>query len=150
MDQADKERRMARCYALWAAATNFRRHATDQTGRTTVNQHPAQAAIKALALTATLAAAAYLGYQAANGDIHPATLAFTVLAVVLAGAALADDVRYAAHAIWSRIGRRWRPGGSFRTNHGDPAGWDDDEYEAYFAITADQPKTARRNIHPAA
>jgi hypothetical protein len=28
MDQHTSERRHARCYALWAAATNFRRHAT--------------------------------------------------------------------------------------------------------------------------
>lgn len=27
-------------------------------------------------------------------------------------------------------------GTEFRTNHGDPARWDDDEYEAYFAWTA--------------
>ncbi|MEW2187784.1 hypothetical protein AB0900_31335 [Streptomyces cellulosae] len=26
----------------------------------------------------------------------------------------------------------------FRETHGDPAQWDDDEYEAYLAITADQ------------
>lgn len=29
----------------------------------------------------------------------------------------------------------------FRETHGDPAQWDDDEYEAYFAITADQTST---------
>lgn len=29
----------------------------------------------------------------------------------------------------------------FRETHGDPAGWDDDEYEAYFAWTADQTPT---------
>ncbi|CQR59277.1 hypothetical protein [Streptomyces leeuwenhoekii] len=29
----------------------------------------------------------------------------------------------------------------FREAHGDPANWDDDEYEAYFAITADQTPT---------
>lgn len=29
MDQATRETRLARCYALWAAATNFRRHKTD-------------------------------------------------------------------------------------------------------------------------
>lgn len=27
-------------------------------------------------------------------------------------------------------------GPEFREAHGDPAEWDDDEYEAYFAITA--------------
>ncbi|CAL9667384.1 hypothetical protein SUDANB145_07230 (plasmid) [Streptomyces sp. enrichment culture] len=31
-------------------------------------------------------------------------------------------------------------GTDFREAHGDPAGWDDDEYEAYFAWTADQPQ----------
>lgn len=39
-------------------------------------------------------------------------------------------------------------GPEFREGHGDPAEWDDDEYEAYFAITAD--KTTRPNIQPAA
>ncbi|WP_371099930.1 hypothetical protein [Streptomyces sp. PU_AKi4] len=29
-------------------------------------------------------------------------------------------------------------GSQFREQHGDPTDWDDDEYEAYFAITADQ------------
>ena len=32
-------------------------------------------------------------------------------------------------------------GREFRETHGDPATWDDDEYEAYFAITADQTPT---------
>jgi len=36
----------------------------------------------------------------------------------------------------------------FRKQHGDPASWDDHEYEAYFALTACQ--AARRNIQPAA
>lgn len=26
----------------------------------------------------------------------------------------------------------------FRQLHGDPANWDDDEYDTYFALTADQ------------
>ena len=103
--------------------------------------------LKALALTATLGATARLGHQAATGNIHPATLTLTALAAVLAGTSLATDIRHATRAIWSRLGRLWRPGGAFRTNHGDPAGWDDDEYEAYFAITANQ---TRRNIRPAA
>lgn len=27
----------------------------------------------------------------------------------------------------------------FRETHGDPAGWDDSEYDTYFAITSEQP-----------
>jgi hypothetical protein len=38
----------------------------------------------------------------------------------------------------------------FRTTHGDPAGWDDDEYEAYFAITADQTSDTPTDYQPAA
>lgn len=29
-------------------------------------------------------------------------------------------------------------GPEFRKAHGDPADWDDDEYDTYFALTADQ------------
>ncbi|MCX4571620.1 hypothetical protein OOK48_35460 [Streptomyces viridodiastaticus] len=32
-------------------------------------------------------------------------------------------------------------GREFRKTHGDPAQWDDDEYEAYFAITTSQTTT---------
>lgn len=38
----------------------------------------------------------------------------------------------------------------FREAHGDPAGWDDDEYEAYFAITTGQTPTAPDDYQPAA
>ncbi|WP_086562548.1 hypothetical protein [Streptomyces africanus] len=101
--------------------------------------------LKALALTATLGAAAYLGQQIATNSVHPLTLAFTVLAALATGSALAGDIRGALHRLLARL--RPMTGRRFRKQHGDPAGWDDDEYEAYFAITATQ---TPRNIHPAA
>ena len=48
MDQADRETRLARCYALWAAATSFRKYATDPTFAKTARRNQ----IKANALTA--------------------------------------------------------------------------------------------------
>jgi hypothetical protein len=146
MDQHTGERRFARCYALWAAATNFRRHATDPAAKPNRRKPTAQTALKALALTATLGAAAHLGHQAATGNIHPATLIFTVLSAVGTGLAIAGDIRSAARQLLARL--RPMTGRRFRKQHGDPAGWDDDEYEAYFAITAIQ--ASPRNIHPAA
>lgn len=42
-------------------------------------------------------------------------------------------------------------GSEFRETHGDPASWDDDEYEAYFAWTAaDQQATTTDGYQPAA
>jgi hypothetical protein len=40
----------------------------------------------------------------------------------------------------------------FREGHGDPASWDDDEYEAYFAITAPaaHPQPQQADLTPAA
>jgi hypothetical protein len=148
MDQHTREHRFARCYALWAAATNFRRHATDPAAKPNRRKPTAQTVLKALALTATLAAGAYLGHQAANGDINPITLTFTILAILGTGLALADHIGHATHTVRRALGRlRPMTGRRFRKQHGDPAGWDDDEYEAYFAITATQD---RSNIHPAA
>lgn len=93
--------------------------------------------LKTAALTVTIAAAAALGLQLGNGHTNPITLTFTVLAVLLTGIALADDtartfrrIRHLLTHIRLMTGRR------FRKTHGDPAGWDDDEYEAYFAWTA--------------
>lgn len=107
--------------------------------------HP-QTALKALALTATLSAAAYLGQQTATNTVHPITVIFTALSALGTGTALASDIRRALRRLLGRL--RPMNGRRFRKQHGDPAGWDDDEYEAYFAITANQ--TARRNIQPAA
>lgn len=106
--------------------------------------HP-QTVLKALALTATLGAAAYLGQQIATNTIHPITVIFTALSALGTGAALASDISRGLRTIRRHLSRK--PGPRFRCTHGDPAGWDDDEYEAYFAITATQ---TRRNIHPAA
>ncbi|MGP3737932.1 hypothetical protein ACTWJ9_33655 (plasmid) [Streptomyces sp. GDS52] len=39
-------------------------------------------------------------------------------------------------------------GREFRALHGDPADWDDDEYDTYFALTADQ--TTPGDYQPAA
>ncbi|WP_399559619.1 hypothetical protein OIA45_48585 (plasmid) [Streptomyces chartreusis] len=110
-----------------------------------MNKPNAQTTLKGLALTATLAAAARLGHQIATNTVHPATVAFTILAALLTGIALADDIRRGLRTIRRHLSRK--PGPRFRCTHGDPKNWDDDEYEAYFAITADQP---RRNIQPAA
>ena len=41
-------------------------------------------------------------------------------------------------------------GHEFRENHGDPATWDDDKYEAYFAWTAPQLPPAKPAPQPAA
>lgn len=38
----------------------------------------------------------------------------------------------------------------FREGHGDPARWDDDEYEAYFAWTASQTPPTPNDYQPAA
>ena len=105
----------------------------------------AQTTLKVAAATATLAASARLGQQIATDTIHPGTVAFTVIAILLTGIALADDVRRGLRTIRRHLSRR--PGPRFRTTHGDPANWDDDEYEAYFAITATQ---TRPDIRPAA
>jgi hypothetical protein len=114
-----------------------------------VNKPTAQTVLKALALTATLGAGAHLGHQAANDAINPITLTFTTLAVLGTGLAIASDIRHAIQTVRRSLARlRPMTGRRFRKRHGDPASWDDDEYEAYFAITAIQ--TAPRNIHPAA
>lgn len=107
--------------------------------------HP-QTALKAMALAATLGAAANLGHQAATNTVHPTTVALTALAVLCAGIALAADIRRGLRTLRRHLSRR--PGPRFRTRHGDPARWDDHEYEAYFALTA--PKTSPTNIQPAA
>jgi hypothetical protein len=114
-----------------------------------VNKPTAQTALKALALTATLGAGAHLGHQAANDAINPITLTFTALSVLGTGLAIAGDIRHAIQTLRRGLGRlRPMTDRRFRKQHGDPAGWDDDEYEAYFAITATQTRSA--NIHPAA
>ncbi len=41
-------------------------------------------------------------------------------------------------------------GSEFRETHGDPATWTDTEYEAYFAITADQTPDTPADYQPAA
>ncbi|MDX3279071.1 hypothetical protein [Streptomyces scabiei] len=38
----------------------------------------------------------------------------------------------------------------FREGHGDPAAWDDDEYEAYFAWTAPQNPPTSADYQPVA
>jgi hypothetical protein len=110
-----------------------------------VNHKPnAKTLLKALAAAATLGATTKLGYQLAVGTANPALIALTALAAILLGVVLADDI----HRVL-RTARAHRRAVNFRTRHGDPAGWDNNEYEAYFALTADQ-TPARRNIHPAA
>lgn len=111
-----------------------------------MNKPNTQTVLKGLALAATLAAAARLGQQIATDTIHPVTVTFTILAVLGTGTALADDIRRGLRTIRRHLSRK--PGPRFRCTHGDPARWDDGEYEAYFAITA--PKTPRSNIQPAA
>ena len=149
MDQHTSERRLARCSQMWAAARNFRRHHTPEADRATRRDrnkpHP-QTVLKALALTATLSAAAYLGQQTATNTVHPITVIFTALSALATGTALAADIRRALHRLLTRL--RPMTGRRFRKQHGDPAGWDDDEYEAYFAITATQ--TRPSTIRPAA
>lgn len=107
----------------------------------------AKTLLKALAAAATLGATTKLGIQLAGGTTNPALIALTALAVVFLGIVLADDTRTGWRAIRRHLSRR--PGSRFRCTHGNPATWDDGEYEAYFALTAPQ-TPARRNIHPAA
>lgn len=107
----------------------------------------AKTLLKALAAAATLGATTKLGYQLAVGTANPALIAFTALAATLLGVALADDTRTGWRAIRRHLSHK--PGPRFRCTHGNPATWDDGEYEAYFALTADQ-TPAHRNIHPAA
>lgn len=104
--------------------------------------------LKALAATTTLAASINLGIQQANGHTTVLAVVFTALAIALSAAAFADDVRNGIRYIGSA--RAHRRALNFRNQHGDPARWDDGEYEAYFALTAPQKPTVRRNIHPAA
>ncbi|MFE0207014.1 hypothetical protein [Streptomyces sp. NPDC058985] len=49
MDQHTGERHTARCYALWAAATNFRRHNTPEVDKTSRRTRIKTNAIKTLA-----------------------------------------------------------------------------------------------------
>jgi hypothetical protein len=113
-----------------------------------VNHKPnAKTLLKALAAAATLGATTKLGIQLAGGTTSTALITLTTLAAVFLGIVLADDTRTGMRAIRRNLSRR--PGPRFRCTHGDPAGWDNNEYEAYFALTAD-PNAARRNIHPAA
>lgn len=104
--------------------------------------------LKALAATTTLAASINIGIQQANGHITVLAVVFTALAIALSAAALADDVRNGLRFLRRHLSHK--PGPRFRCAHGDPARWDDGEYEAYFALTAPQKPTVRRNIHPAA
>jgi hypothetical protein len=105
-----------------------------------------QTVLKTLAVAATTGAITNLAIHTANGHTNWASVTLTVLAVLGVSIALAADVRLGCRIIRRHLSRR--PGPRFRCTHGDPAGWDDDEYEAYFAITAD--KTPRTNIQPAA
>jgi hypothetical protein len=91
--------------------------------------------LKAAALLATLTAAGTLGLQLAAHAVHPATLIGTALAVLLCAYVLADDMT-------RTVRRALNPAFRFRRRHGDPATWDDDEYEAYFAITAHRTRPA--------
>ncbi|GHB16667.1 hypothetical protein GCM10018777_56400 [Streptomyces albogriseolus] len=102
--------------------------------------------IKGLALFATLTSGGVLGHQITTSTIRPATVVFTVLAAVLVGLALGDEIRQGLRTVRRHLSRK--PGPRFRCTHGDPADWDDDEYEAYFAITIQQ--NTRTNIRPAA
>ena len=103
--------------------------------------------LKALPAAATVGASINLGIQLANGHATVVAIAFTTLAIVLSGTALADDTRTGWRAIRRHLSHK--PGPRFRCAHGNPATWDDGEYEAYFAHTAPQ-TPAPRNIHPAA
>nr|WSZ21160.1 hypothetical protein OH837_48815 [Streptomyces canus] len=103
--------------------------------------------LKALAATATAAATVKLGIQLAGGTTSTAGIALTLVAVIGLGILLADDTRTGLRAIRRHLSRQ--PGPRFRCTHGNPATWDNNEYEAYFALTAPQ-TPAPRNIHPAA
>lgn len=105
-----------------------------------------QQTLKGAALAATLTAGAYLGHQIATNTVRPTTVVFTVLAAVLVGLSLGDEIRQGLRTVRRHLSRK--PGSRFRRTHGDPADWDDDEYEAYFAITIQQ--NTRTNIRPAA
>lgn len=105
--------------------------------------------LKALAASAVLAASINLGIQQANSDITVLSIVFTALSIVLAAVTFADDVRNGLRLI--RSVRAHRRALNFRNQHGDPARWDDGEYEAYFAWTADQtPTTTPADYQPAA
>ena len=107
----------------------------------------AKTLLKALPAAATVGASINLGIHLANGHAPVFAIAFTTLAIVLSGTALADDTRTGWRAIRRHLSHK--PGPRFRCTHGNPATWDNNEYEAYFALTADQTPAAR-NIHPAA
>lgn len=111
-----------------------------------MNKPTTQTTLKAGALAATLAAVARLGHQIATDTVHPATAVFTAIAVLLTGIVFADILRRALRTIRRHLSRR--PGPRFRCTHGNPANWDDSEYEAYLAITATQPRP--HGIQPAA
>jgi hypothetical protein len=103
--------------------------------------------LKTLAAAATTGTVIKTGIQLAGGHTNPLLIALTALAVIFLGVVLADDTRTGLRAIRRHLSRQ--PGPRFRCTHGNPATWDNNEYEAYFALTAD-PNAARRNIHPAA
>ncbi|HEY9417746.1 MAG TPA: hypothetical protein VIQ30_23555 [Pseudonocardia sp.] len=102
---------------------------------------------KTLQAAATTGAVINASIQLAGGHPNPLSLTLTLIAVILLGIVLADDTRTGLRAIRRHLSHK--PGPRFRCTHGNPATWDNNEYEAYFALTADQTPT-RRNIHHAA
>lgn len=109
--------------------------------------------LKVAALGATLGAAANLGLQLAGGHIHPLQIGLTAFAALAVGFAVAEDTARLLRLGHQRIARSRRPGGRFRTRHGNPATWNNNEYEAYFALTADDTANGTANgtnIHPVA
>lgn len=108
-----------------------------------MNKPSALTVLKTLAAAATAGAVARLGVQLAHGHPSRLLIVLTVCAVLGVGAAVTEDVARLVRSAHSH-----RRAVTFRRQHGDPVGWDDDEYEAYWAITAAQ--TSRRNIQTAA
>lgn len=92
------------------------------------------------AAAATTGGVASVGIQLADNVIDPLHIAVALFAVLGLGIALAADIRRGLRIIRRHLSRK--PGPRFRCTHGDPAKWDDDEYEAYFAITATRPQPA--------
>ncbi|MEU0656100.1 hypothetical protein ABZ485_28180 [Streptomyces albogriseolus] len=101
-----------------------------------------QQTLKTAALAATLTAAGVLGYQITTGTAHPAAVGLTVLAAVLVGLSLRGEIRQAARTLLHRpmTGRR------FRKTHGDPAQWDDDEYDLFAAYATPGDPTPAREL----
>lgn len=99
--------------------------------------------LKTAAVTAATAAGGNLGLQIAHGDISPYSIAFTALSVLLAGAALADDITTARRIGFRRAWKAHRAAVRYRRRHGSPTTWDSGECETYLDFTP--PAPARRH-----